>query len=73
MIADIHKARTDIHRVIGSIQKLQGKMASEGGDRGARELALTITKLQEARHWLGETLGAVGVDLPAGYPKDEAD
>lgn len=38
---------------------------------GGREMALTITKLQEAKMWAGQTLGALGHLLPEAY-RDEA-
>ena len=38
---------------------------------GGREMALTITKLQEAKMWAGQVLGAIGHKLPEAY-RDEA-
>jgi hypothetical protein len=38
---------------------------------GGRELALSITKLQEAKMWLGKVLGELGHQLPEEY-RDEA-
>jgi hypothetical protein len=38
---------------------------------GGREMALTITKLQEAKMWAGQVLGALGHLLPEAY-RDEA-
>ncbi len=38
---------------------------------GAREIALAITKLQEAKMWAGMALGELGYKLPEEY-RDEA-
>ena len=32
-----------------------------------RELSMGYTKLQESRHWLGEVLGKLGIELPSEY------
>jgi hypothetical protein len=32
-----------------------------------RELATAYTRLQESRHWLGEVLGKLGIELPSEY------
>lgn len=38
------------------------------GDKTAvREMSLAITKLEEAKMWLGKALGALGSELPAQY------
>ncbi len=39
--------------------------------KGGRELALSITKLQEAKMWCGQVLGELGHKLPEEY-RDEA-
>lgn len=37
-----------------------------------REMSLAITKLEEAKMWLGKALGAMGSELPAEFA-DKAD
>lgn len=39
--------------------------------RGAREMALVHTKLQEAKMWVGKVLEEMGSELPAEF-RDEA-
>ena len=39
-------------------------------DKAAREFSLTITKLEEARMWLGKALGELGQKLPEEF-RDE--
>jgi len=60
--------RVSIDRCIKDAQVLADEL--NRGD-GAREVALTITKLEEAKMWLGKSLGARGHYLPAEY-RDEA-
>ncbi len=54
---DCKKLRRRIGQIIVDIKDFDG---------GSRERSLAITKLQEARHWLGEELGNLGeTDLNA--------
>ncbi len=64
----IKKQRVDIDRCIKS-----GKILLESVNRGTggRELALSFTKLQEAKMWLGKALEELGSPLPQEY-RDEA-
>lgn len=57
MIKEVTDLRVEIQ---GIIKKVQGKYNS-------RESALAVTKLQEARHWLGELKGSLGAELPPEY------
>ena len=51
----------------------EARALAESVNRGpaGREVALAITKLQEAKHWAGEALGELGHKLPEEY-RDEA-
>lgn len=60
--------RISIDKEIKYGQVLQESIAR--GD-GGREVALAITKLQEAKMWLGQALGEIGHKLPEEY-RDEA-
>jgi hypothetical protein len=64
----IKNQRVDIDRCIKS-----GKILLESVNRGTggRELALSFTKLQEAKMWLGKALEELGTLLPEEY-RDEA-
>jgi len=42
-----------------------------GRGPGGREVALAITKLQEAKMWGGKALGELGQKPPEGYAHDE--
>jgi hypothetical protein len=67
-LVDTTKAlRGNIHRCI-----LDGKELADLINRGdgGREVALAITKLQEAKHWLGEALKFFGHPVPEDY-RDE--
>lgn len=57
MIKEVSDIRIEVQKLI---TKISGKYNS-------RESSLAVTKLQEARHWLGELKGALGAELPAEY------
>jgi hypothetical protein len=60
--------RRDVDKVIKEVRKVH---APETYNPAGREFALAITKLQEAKMWLGEALGAMGNKLPEEF-RDEA-
>lgn len=64
----IKEQRVNIDRCIQ-----QGKHIADTIARGAggREVALSITKLQEAKMWMGKALEELGSPLPEEY-RDEA-
>lgn len=53
------------------IQEGQALATTLNRGTGAREIALSITKLQEAKMWAGMALGELGHKLPEEY-RDEA-
>lgn len=63
LIRDVHQLRK---RVQGIINEVDSGYTS-------REASLAKTKLQEAKHWLGELLGALGSELPKEYKDDPED
>lgn len=69
LIAAVKSLRGDIHLSYMDARKLADYI--NRGD-GGREVALTITKLQEAKHWLGEVLKIVGHPLPDEYRDEPA-
>lgn len=64
LVVDIKQMRVQIDACIRGEQRLAERIAR--GDAG-REVALSITKLQEAKMWLGQALGAIGFFLPNEY------
>jgi hypothetical protein len=69
LVSAVKSLRGDIHLCLMDAQKLAGYI--NRGD-GGREVALSITKLQEAKHWLGEVLKFVGHPLPDEYRDEPA-
>lgn len=67
IIGKVKEGRVIISQTIDFLEALR-KIANEGV--GGREFSLSITKLQEAKHWLGEALGALGQQLPPEYRDD---
>lgn len=68
LTAAVKSLRGDIHLCLMDAKKLADII--NRGD-GGREVALSITKLQEAKHWLGEVLKVAGNHpLPEEY-RDE--
>lgn len=64
----IKSLRVSIDSTIQDAQKIAEQL--NRGPAG-REIALAITKLQEAKMWAGQALGALGHTLPEEY-RDEA-
>lgn len=64
----VHTLRKCIDADIHLSRKMKG-IFSMG--KGARELALVLTKLQEAKMWAGKILEELGSELPPQY-RDEA-
>lgn len=70
--ADIKTLRVEIDKVI-STAKLLRQMSKPNGNPGepltdfGREIALVITKLEEAKMWGGKCLEAIGSELPAEF------
>lgn len=64
LIADIKQQRVQIDACFRSTQRLAKRI-----NRGlaGREVALSITHLQEAKMWLGQALGELGTLLPPEY------
>ena len=57
----IHTLRKDIDARIRDAQNFQAEM---GHTPGGREIALVVTKLQEAKMWAGKILEALGTPFP---------
>jgi len=64
LVADIKQMRVQIDACIRRERVIAERIAR--GD-GGREVALSITKLQEAKMWLGQALGELGTLLPKEY------
>lgn len=64
MVNDIKEKRVQIDACIRAVRGLATQI-----DRGpgGREISLSITKLQEAKMWLGQALGELGTHLPPEY------
>lgn len=59
------KLRVALYQLIDQTKKIQENVIRR--DKGGREYSLAATKMQEARHWLGEALGQFGNELPEEY------
>ncbi len=68
LLAQLHQLRRDIDVCIKDA-KLHAETIARG--KAGREVALAITKLQEAKMWAGKALEELGSPLPAEY-RDEA-
>lgn len=64
LVADIKQMRVQVDACIRRERVIAERIAR--GD-GGREVALSITKLQEAKMWLGQALGELGTLLPKEY------
>jgi len=64
IVGRIKKLRQDIDRQIKYTTQLKEMV---GNTQGSRELVFAITKLEEARMWAGQALGALGNELPVEY------
>ena len=67
IIEKIKENRVFIDGITKNVEILRG-LGNEG--KGGREFSLVITKLEEAKMWLGKALGSLGQSLPPEY-KDE--
>jgi len=67
---NIHQLRKDISKLTDQATVLRNHMGCYG--KAGRELSIIITKLEEAKMWGGKVLGAIGKELPADYPADNA-
>lgn len=65
----VHQLRKEIDASIVHFQNIQGQ---HGKQAGAREIALVVTKLQEAKMWAGKILESLGSELPTQY-RDKAE
>jgi hypothetical protein len=61
-VADIKQFRVDTDALI---QRSENYLNAPEKMKGAREMALVRTKLQEAKMWLGKVLEAAGTPFPA--------
>lgn len=66
-----HEVRKRVSAAMEVCEHIRASL-EEGAATGRRELALVITKLQEARMWAGKLAGELGSALPEGYPHDHA-
>jgi hypothetical protein len=68
MKEDVKALRVEVDAAIKHTQELSKKI---NRGTGGREVSLCITKLQEAKMWLGKVLEELGSALPPEY-RDEA-
>lgn len=68
LIKDQRKA---VQAQINSIEEMRNNIPAYKAC--GREMSLVITKLQEAKMWLGQCLGSMGSELPAEYRDNPAD
>lgn len=70
--AQMHNLRRAIDGLIQAFAYLKGNPPTVNeSPRGARELAIVHTKLQEAKMWTGKVLEELGSELPVEF-RDEA-
>ena len=62
LISTTKKIRVAIDQITKSAQGVSDNVIKRG--TGGREYSLAITKLEEAKMWLGKSLGAFGSQLP---------
>lgn len=68
---DVHEFRKEIDAVIVHAQTFQD-VIKRNNISGQREIALVVTKLQEAKMWAGKILEAFGSELPKEF-QDKAE
>ena len=68
LVSTTKKLRVAIDQIIKSTQGVSDSVIKR--DKGGREYSLAVTKLQEAKHWLGEALSEFGNQLPEEF-RDE--
>jgi hypothetical protein len=67
----IHEFRKTISAAIRTARGFSnGYFKEVGSTRGKREIALVITKLQEAKMWCGKVLEEIGEQLPEEFRDD---
>jgi hypothetical protein len=70
---DLHEFRKQIDACIQKARAFgNGYFVEAGSTKGKRENALVITKLQEAKMWVGKVLEEVGSELPKEF-QDKAE
>ncbi len=62
-VPDLHEWR---HQIDAHIQCAR-RMLAENPEKGAREIAIAHTKLQETKMWIGKALEELGSELPAEF------
>lgn len=67
IIGKVKEGRVTISQMVDFVEALR-KVENDGV--GGREFSLSITKLEEAKMWLGKALGALGQELPAEFRDD---
>lgn len=67
----LKEARVEIDRSIQAIKGMKNGYFGAGAT-GAREVALSYTKLQEAKMWIGKALEEIGHELPKEF-QDKAE
>lgn len=60
----IHELRKHIDAVIQEAKELQSEI---GREAGGREIALSVTNLEQGKMWGGKILEALGSELPAQF------
>ena len=60
----LHKTRIEIDAMIQIVGELKNR---EDMKPAEREIALSYTHLQEAKMWLGQSLGMFGSELPKEF------
>ena len=68
LVTTTKKIRVAVDQITKSTQGVSDNVIKRG--KGGREYSLAITKLEEAKMWLGKALGEFGSQLPDEF-KDE--
>lgn len=68
---DVEEMLHEMRKSIDALIQWTGKLKEEDSGYG-REIAITHTKLQEAKMWAGKCLEVTGSELPEKY-RDKAD
>lgn len=66
LITQTKKLRTEVHRIY---EYIRSHMLSKNA-AASRSYAIAITKLEEAKMWMGKALGDLGNEIPEEF-KDE--
>lgn len=70
LVSTTKKLRVAIDQIIKSTQGVSDNVIKR--EKGGREYSLAVTKLEEAKMWLGKALAEFGNQLPDEY-RDEYD